>query len=222
MSRAGRMTVVLHGYWRSSAAYRVRIGLNLKGLPFRQETLDLRTGVQRAPTYRELAPIGLVPTLDVDGLRITQSLAILEWLEERHPGTPLLPEHADARAIVRAMALIVACDIHPINNLRVLSALRSDVAASEAMVQKWIARWIVEGFSALETMVSEHGGTFCFGDRPSIADCCLIPQLYNARRFGVDLSAFPNLVRIETDCLRLDAFDRARPELQPDADGASA
>jgi len=216
------MTLVLHGYWRSSAAYRVRIGLNLKGLAFRQATLDLRSGDQRAAAYRELAPIGLVPTLEADGLRVTQSLAILEWLEERHPGTPLLPEQAEARAIVRAMALIVACDIHPINNLRVLSALRSDFAASEAMVQKWIARWIEEGFTALETMVAEHGGTFCFGDRPTIADCCLIPQVYNARRFGIDLNVFPRLVATEVQCLGLDAFHRARPELQPDADGASA
>ena len=216
------MTLVLHGYWRSSAAYRVRIGLNLKGLAFRQATLDLRSGDQRGAAYRELAPIGLVPTLEADGLRVTQSLAILEWLEERHPGTPLLPEQAEARAIVRAMALIVACDIHPINNLRVLSALRSDLAASEAMVQKWIARWIEEGFTALETMVAEHGGTFCFGARPTIADCCLIPQVYNARRFGIDLNAFPRLVATEVQCLGLDAFHRAPPELQPDADGASA
>lgn len=221
-SRGSRMTLVLHGYWRSSAAYRVRIGLNLKGLTYRQATLDLRAGAQRTAGYRALAPIGLVPTLEADGLRITQSLAILEWLDERHPGTPLLPEQADARALVRAMAQIVACDIHPINNLRVLSALRSDLAASDAMVQKWVARWIGEGFAALETMVSEHGGAFCFGDRPTIADCCLIPQIYNARRFSVDLSAYPKLVAIEAGCLRLDAFDRARPESQPDADGASA
>ena len=216
------MTLVLHGYWRSSAAYRVRIGLNLKGLLFRHATIDLRTGAQREGAYRALAPIGLVPTLEADGLRITQSLAILEWLEERHPGIRLLPEQAEARAIVRAMALIVACDVHPINNLRVLSALRSDLAATDAMVHAWIARWISEGFEALETMVAELGGTFCFGDRPTMADCCLIPQVYNARRFGIDLGAYPRLVAIESRCLELDAFDRARPELQPDADGASA
>lgn len=216
------MTLVLHGYWRSSAAYRVRIGLNLKSLAYQQATVDLRTGTQRSADYRELAAIGLVPTLEAEGFRITQSLAILEWLDERHPGTPLLPEQADARALVRAMAQIIACDIHPINNLRVLSALRSDFAASDATVQEWVGRWIGEGFTALETMVSEHGGRFCFGDRPTIADCCLIPQVYNARRFGVDLDPFPKLVAIEASCLRLDAFDMARPELQPDADGVLA
>lgn len=216
------MTLVLHGYWRSSAAYRVRIGLNLKRLAYQQATLDLRTGAQRSADYRELAPIGLVPTLEADGFRITQSLAILEWLDERHPGTPLIPEQANSRSIVRAMAMIVACDIHPINNLRVLSALRSDLAASDGMVQEWIARWIREGFTALEAMVSDHGGRCCFGDSPTIADCCLIPQVYNARRFGVDLSSFPRLGDIEAYCLEQDAFDRARPELQPDADGASA
>ena len=214
------MSLVLHGYWRSSAAYRVRIALNLKGLDYRQVTHDLRAGAQRDADYRTLAPIGLVPALETDeGQVLTQSLAILEWLEERYRHPPLLPGSAAARAVVRAMASLVACDIHPINNLRVLKVLRGELGAGEDAVQAWIARWIGEGFAALETMASEYGGRFCFGDALSLADCCLVPQIYNARRFEVDLDAFPTLLGIEVNCQNLDAFARAAPEVQPDADG---
>ncbi|MCJ2180966.1 maleylacetoacetate isomerase [Novosphingobium album (ex Hu et al. 2023)] len=220
MRKAASMSLVLHGYWRPSAAYRVRIALNLKGLEYRQVTHDLRTGSQRNPEYRGLAPIGLVPALETDdGQVLTQSLAIFEWLEEQHPYPPLLPDNASERAAVRAMACIVACDIHPINNLRVLKALREELVAGEDMVRDWIARWINEGFTALETMVSHHGGHFCFGDTPTLADCCLVPQIYNARRFEVALSAYPRLLGIEANCEALHAFANAAPEVQPDADG---
>lgn len=212
------MTLLLHGYWRSSAAYRVRIGLNLKGLEYGQVPHDLRSGAQRDPAYLALAPIGLVPTLEAEGVGITQSLAILEWLEESYAGQALLPRGAAARSTIRAMAQIVACDIHPINNLRVLTTLRRNFTASEDAIQAWINQWIGDGFAALEEMVSGHGRGFCYGSEPTMADCCLVPQLYNARRFGVELGAFPRLVEIETNCLARPAFDKARPELQPDAD----
>lgn len=216
------MTLLLHGYWRSSAAYRVRIALNLKGLEHGHVAHDLRVGAQRDQAYLALAPIGLVPTLEADGVRITQSLAIIEWLEESYGGQALLPAEATARSTVRAMAQIVACDIHPINNLRVLATLRRDFKAGEDMVHAWIDRWIHDGFVALEAMASEYGGGFCYGSQPTMADCCLIPQLYNARRFGIELGAFPRLAQIETNCLSLKAFDSARPEMQPDAERAVA
>jgi maleylpyruvate isomerase len=208
---------VLHGYWRSSAAYRVRIALNLKGVAYRQVSLDLRIGAQGQPAYRAIAPIGLVPALEIDGHSLTQSLAILEWLEEEHPTPALLPASRLARAHVREMAAIVACDVHPLNNLRVLKALKWDLGASENAVQTWIAHWIGEGFAALEAMALSHGGEFCFGDTPTLADCCLIPQIYNARRYGVDLAPYPNLQAIDARCAAIDAFARAAPERQADA-----
>lgn len=211
------MSLVLHGYWRSSAAYRVRIGLNLKGLDYAQVSHDLRAGEQGEPGYRALAPQGLVPALVVDGEPLTQSLAILEWLEERYPAPPLLPGDAQGRAIVRAMAAAVACDIHPLNNLRVLRSLRRDLGASEDAVAAWVGRWIGQGFAAMERMVAEHGGGFCFGAAPGLADCCLVPQIYNARRFEIDLAPYPRLLAVEARCLALDAFARAVPERQPDA-----
>ena len=217
------MSLTLHGYWRSSASYRVRIALNLKGLDFRQVAHDLRTGAQGAPAYRALAPQGLVPALAADGQVLTQSLAIIEWLEESHPRPPLLPKAAFERAVVRSMASIIACDIHPLNNLRVQQALRGDLRASPETVRSWMGRWIVDGFTALETMVRDHGnGRFCFGDRPTVADCYLIPQIYNARRSGVDLAAFPLLAAVDANCTALDAFAKAAPDRQPDADGIGA
>ncbi|NIJ15937.1 maleylacetoacetate isomerase [Sphingobium vermicomposti] len=216
------MTPVLHGYWRSSAAYRVRIALNLKGIDHRQVSHDLRTGAQTAPDYRRLAPQGLVPALEIEGETLTQSLAILEWLEEAHPEPPLLPEGAIARAQVRSMAAAVACDIHPLNNLRVLKALKHDLGAPQSSIDSWVGRWIGEGFAALEETVARHGDGFCFGDRPTIADCCLIPQIYNARRFDIDLGAFPRLVAVDARCATIDAFARAAPDRQPDADGAAS
>ena len=213
------MTIILHGYWRSSAAYRTRIGLNLKGLSYRQESHDLRTGEQGAPAFRAIAPQGLVPALEIDGIIVTQSLAILEWLEEVHPEPPLLPREAAARALVRSQAAIIACDVHPLNNLRVLKALKNDLGAGDVAVSRWIARWIHDGLGPLEIMAQRHGEGFCFGDSPTIADCCLVPQLYNARRFEVDLAHYPTLLAIDQRCRQLDAFARADPGVQPDADG---
>lgn len=212
---------VLHGYWRSSAAYRVRIALNLKGVAYAQVAHDLRAGAQAESAYRAIAPIGLVPALEINGQLLTQSLAILEWLEEHVPNPALLPDSPFARARIREMAAIVACDIHPLNNLRVLKALKGELCADEIAVQTWIARWIGEGFAALEAIALSHGGEFCFGDAPTLADCCLIPQIYNARRFDVDLSHYPTLRAIDARCATIDAFVRAAPEQQPDADPLS-
>lgn len=216
------MSLVLHTYWRSSAAYRVRIGLNLKGLDYQLATHDLRAGEQRAPGYRALAPLGLVPALETGDAVLTESLAILEWLDERHPTPPLLPRDADDRAIVRAMAQIVACDIHPLNNLRVLRKLKHDLGADDAALQHWAQHWIAAGFTVLEQMAREHGEGFCFGPTPTIADCCLIPQLYNARRSETDLTPWPTLCAIEARCAALPAFAAAHPAVQPGADPAPA
>lgn len=212
------MSLVLHGYWRSSASYRVRIALHLKHLAFDQTTHDLRQGAQRNSGFLALAPQGLVPALDVDGVPLVQSLAILEWLEETHPAPPLLPQAPVERAVVRAMAAIIACDIHPLGNLRVLQQLRGWPGVSEEQIRQWTARWISEGFAALEQLVLRHGDGFCFGNAPTMADCCLVPQMYNARRFAVDLSPFPALLAIDARCADIEAFAKAAPEQQPDAD----
>jgi maleylpyruvate isomerase len=220
LQSATAMPLRLHGYWRSSAAYRVRIGLNLKGLAYEQAPHDLRTGAQRDPDYLALSPQGLVPALETAAVSIVQSLAILEWLEDRFPEPRLLPADADSRAVVRGMAAIVACDIHPLNNLRVLGALRAELKADQAQVDAWIARWIGEGFTALEQLVARHGGEFAFGDTPTLADCCLVPQVYSAERFAVDLTAFPRIRAAAARAGRLEAFAAAHPSRQPDADPA--
>ncbi|WP_242526422.1 maleylacetoacetate isomerase [Novosphingobium sp. KA1] len=209
----------LHGYWRSGAAYRVRIALGLKGITYRQVTHDLRKGAQDDPAYRCLAPQGLVPVLEADGLTLTQSPAILEWIEERWPAPPLLPPDRDGRAAVRAMAALIGCDVHPLNNLRVLQKLRSDFSASESQVNGWIAHWISEGFSALEVLVGRYGEGLCHGDRPSLADCYLVPQLYSAERFGVDLTPYPRLRAIGARMAALPAVQAAHPARQPDGEG---
>ena len=208
----------LHDYWRSTASYRVRIALQLKGRVFEQAAHDLRTGAQREPAYRNLAPQGLVPALDVGTAVLTQSLAIIEWLEECFPQPPLLPERPLDRAVVRAMAGVVACDIHPLNNLRVLEALRSDFGASPAQVDAWIARWVTDGFAGLEVMVGGYGGAFAFGDTPTLADCCLVPQVYSAERFKVDMAPFPRLRAAAERARALAPFVEAHPDRQPDAD----
>jgi maleylpyruvate isomerase len=215
-----RTTLTLHGYWRSTAAYRVRIALNLKGAPYRQTAHDLRAGGQRDPAYLALAPQGLVPALDTGEAIMTQSLAILEWLEDVFPEPPLLPRRPDERAVVRAMAALVACDIHPLNNLRVLQALRSDLGADQTRIDAWIARWIADGFGALEGMIERHGGDFAFGDAPTVADCCLVPQVYSAERFNVDLGPYPRVRTAVERARALEAFAAAHPSRQPDADPA--
>lgn len=211
----------LYTYWRSSAAYRVRIGLNLKGLAHTLVPVHLVRdgGQQHAADYVALNPQHLVPTLQHGPIVVRQSMAILEYLDEVFPAAPLLPAAAPARARVRALAQVVACDIHPLNNLRVMQYLEQVLEEPAAPRQAWTQHWMVEGFAALEALLagSPDTGRFCHGDAPGLADCCLVPQLYNAHRFGVDLAPYPTLARIEQACLALDAFDRARPESQPDA-----
>jgi maleylacetoacetate isomerase len=210
----------LHGYYRSSAAFRVRIALNLKGLEYRNLIYHLRKGEQRSPRYRALNPQGLVPSLEVDGVILTQSLAIVEYLDELYPQPSLLPADPVGRAKVRAMAQLIACDIHPINNLRVLEYLRTEHSESEANVRRWYAHWIEEGFAALEIQLGADRPTaaYCYGDSPSLADICLVPQVVNARNFAIDLKAYPNLVRVADRALALPAFASAHPQNQPDAE----
>jgi maleylpyruvate isomerase len=210
--------VKLHGYFRSSAAYRVRIALNLKGVAVEQVSHHLRKGEQRAPDYLELNPQGLVPTLaGDDGTVMTQSLAIIDWLDETFPEPPLLPRDPLARARARAFALAVACDIHPVQNLKVLNRLRA-LGHDEETVNQW-AYWANdEGLAACERLVAREPGPFCFGTAPSLADLCLVPQLGNARRFKVDVARFPRLLTAEAAALALPAFRDAQPERQPDAE----
>jgi len=211
----------LYSYWRSSAAYRVRIGLNLKGLAYDTVPVHLLQdgGRQRTPEYREINPQGLVPVLGHGHRRLAQSLAILEYLDEMWPEPALLPTTARERARVRALAMLVACDIHPLNNLRVLQYFEHEWNVPQPERDGWVRHWIVDGLVAAEAMLADHPSTgiFCEGNVPGLADCCIIPQLYNARRFGVDIARFPTLARIEAACLALPAFDMARPERQPDA-----
>jgi maleylpyruvate isomerase len=212
----------LYTFFRSSASYRVRIALNLKELDAEQLPVHLRRGggEQFSADYRTKNPQALVPALEEGGRFFTQSLAIIEYLDERYPEPPLLPGDPADRAAVRGMALAVACEIHPLQNLRVLNYLRSELKQAEAEVNRWAGHWIALGLLALEQLVLAvpKRGKFCFGDAPSLADIFLVPQLYNARRFGCDLSGFPTLVRIDAACSELPAFTRAAPENQPDAE----
>ena len=210
--------MILHGYWRSGAAYRTRIALNLKGLTYDQQDVDLRTGAQRSETFVALNPQGMVPALEVDGAVLTQSPAILEWLEETHPRPALLPADPLDRAHVRAMAALIGCDVHPLNNLRVGKALRESFGADQAGVDAWAARWITPGFTALEALVIQHGAGWCFGAAPTLADCYLVPQIYSARRFNVALDDFPRLLAIDEAAKQHPAFAAAHPDVQPDAD----
>ncbi len=212
----------LHGYWRSSASYRVRIVLELKGLAYEYVAVDLRGGGHRSPDYLRRNPQGLVPWYEEDGVGLAQSLAICEYLEERHPRPPLLPADPVARARVRAVCDLVACEIHPLNNLRVLEHLRRGLGLDETAVHAWYRHWIRAGLDMLERELAGTAGRFCFGDAPTLADAFLIPQLYNARRYGVDPDPWPTLARVERNCLELSAFARARPEAQPDAPAGGA
>jgi maleylacetoacetate isomerase len=212
----------LYGYWRSTAAYRVRIALALKGLAFDSTPVHLVRGggEQHADGYRKLNPMGLVPTLVADGRVLTQSLAIVEWLDEAHPSPPLLPASAWDRARAREIAQLVACDVHPVNNLRVLNYLADRLGADETRKLAWYRHWVEAGLCALESMLATDGrsGPYCIGDAPTLADICLVPQLYNARRFGLELSPFPALLAVDAACAALDAFRQAAPAAQPDAE----
>jgi len=210
--------MILHGYWRSGAAYRTRIALALKGLDYEPQGVDLRTGAHKSEVFVALNPQGMVPALEFDGAVLTQSPAILEWLEETCPAPALLPAAPADRAHVRAMAALIGCDIHPLNNLRVGKALRETFGADQPAIDAWAARWTLTGFEALEALVARHGDGWCFGDAPTLADCYLIPQIYSARRFNVPLEAFARLLAIDTLASQHPAFIAAHPDAQPDAD----
>jgi maleylacetoacetate isomerase len=205
---------ILYDYWRSSAAYRVRIALNLKGIDYEQRPINLAAGEQKSEDFRALNPLGLVPMLEIDGHRLTQSLSIIMYLATRFPEPPLLPADVAEAAHVRSMALTIACDIHPLNNLRVLKELKGPLGHDQATIDAWVAHWISEGFAALDAIAAPRAGKFLFGDSPTIADICLVPQMYNARRFNVPVEAYPTLVRADANASKLDAFARAHPDKQ--------
>jgi maleylacetoacetate isomerase len=207
----------LYGYYRSSAAYRVRIALNLKGLAYESVFVHLRRGEQRAPDYLKLNPQAFVPTLVEGDAALTQSLAIIEYLEEVHPKPALLPRDPPGRARVRALALAVACDIHPLNNLKILQYLQKELGLDQPARDAWYRRWVHDGFRAIETQLGgPETGRFCHGDRPTMADVCLVPQAYNAERLKVDLAPYPTIRRIVAEARALPAFALAAPEAQPD------
>lgn len=211
------MVLKLHSAWRASAPYRVRIGLNLKGVDYEVAPVDLVAGQQKSEAYHAVNAQDLVPSLVLeDGRVLTQSLSILEWLEETQPGPALLPADAFDRQVVRAMAFIVACDIHPVNNLRILKAL-AGLGVDEPARNSWARRWISEGFAALEPMIARHGAGYAFGDSPTLADACLVPQVYNAARFAVDLTPFPAIAAAAARAGEHPAIAAAHPNLQPDA-----
>lgn len=213
------MTLILHSYWRATAPYRVRIGLNLKGLAYEYVPVNLLAGEQRGGLYSRLNPQQLTPALETgDGRVLTQSLAILEWLEETHPDPPLLPAEPSERAVVRAMAGIVACDIHPLNNLRIQQQL-TDLGVDAAGRLAWTQRWINDGFSALEPLIAAYSDGFAFGAQPTLADCLLAPQVYSADRYDVDLLPYPAIAAVAARCAEHPAFQAAHPDNQPDAKG---
>lgn len=209
----------LYNFFRSGTSHRLRIALNLKGIEYEYVPVDLRTDEHLGAAFKAVNPQALVPAL-VDGdLTLIQSPAIIEWLEERHPEPPLLPSNPEDRARVRAMAAIVGCDIHPINNRRILETLRKTFGADEAAVNAWCATWIAAGFEAIEALLAADTarGDFCFGRAPGLAEVYLVPQVESARRFQVDLSPYPNIVAVDRACAEIDAFRRAAPAVQPDA-----
>ena len=207
----------LYGYFRSSAAFRVRIGLNLKGLAYDQESVHLRKGEQRAPEFLRRNPQGLVPALEDGPALLTQSLAILEYLDEIRPQPPFLPKTPVERARVRALALSIACEIHPLNNLRVLTYLEREMKQPKEARDTWYRHWVIEGFKAFEAMLADGpAGRYCHGEQPTQADICLVPQVFNAQRLDTPLAAFPRLMRAFEACMKLPEFERAQPSQQPD------
>lgn len=209
----------LYNFFRSGTSHRLRIALNLKGLTYEYLPVDLRSEQHVGAEYKALNPQGLVPTLLVDGHVMTQSPAIIEWLEERYPDPALLPSDPDARARVRALAAIVGCDIHPVNNRRILESLRHDFKADETAINRWCATWIAQGFDAIEALLAAdpQRGEFCFGDAPTLADVYLVPQVESARRFKVDVGHWRRIQGIDDACGKLEAFRKAAPAAQPDA-----
>ncbi|MGH6659451.1 MAG: maleylacetoacetate isomerase [Sphingomicrobium sp.] len=208
---------ILYDYYRSSAAYRVRIALNLKGVDYEQHQINLAAGEQKGDDYRGINPQGFVPMLDIDGHRLTQSLSIMVYLDQTRPEPLLMPRDPADGAHVRAMALTIACDIHPLNNLRVLKYLSGPLGVEEEARDGWYRHWIIEGFTALEAIAAPRAGAMMFGDEPTIADVCLVPQMFNARRFDVPLDAFPTLLRADANASKLDAFAAAHPDRQKEA-----
>jgi maleylpyruvate isomerase len=218
----GTFTMKLYTFFRSSASYRVRIALNLKNIQYEQAPIHLRRGggEQLGAAYKGINPQALVPALEDNGKILTQSLAIIEYLDEKHPNPALLPGDPAERALVRSMALIIACEVHPIQNLRVLNHVKATYNQTDAQVNQWAQHWIDLGLAALEQMIftQPRRGKFCFGDTPTIADICLVPQLGNAQRYGCDLAKYPAILEIEKNCMALAAFVNAAPEKQPDAE----
>ena len=210
----------LYTYFRSSAAFRVRIALNLKNLAYETAFVHLPRAEHRAAAYAKVNPQALVPTLEDGAERLTQSLAIIEYLEETHPSPPLLPKNAAARARVRSLALLIACEIHPLNNLRTLQHLKRALGLSKEQVNAWYRHWIADGLARFEADLAGAKGTgrFCHGDAPTVADCCLVPQIFNAQRYQCDTAPYPVTLRVFAECMKMDAFERAQPSRQPDSE----
>jgi maleylacetoacetate isomerase len=208
----------LYTYFRSSAAFRVRIALNLKGIAYEPAFVHLAKGEHRAPAYGAINPQSLLPALDDGGELLTQSLAIIEYLDETHPAVPLLPKDPRGRARVRSLSMLIACEIHPLNNLRVLQHLKRALGQNEEQVNAWYRHWIADGLSKFEADLTKAGGKFSHGDAPTMADCCLVPQIFNAQRYQCDTAAYPATMRVFAECMKLDAFDRAQPSKQPDTE----
>jgi maleylacetoacetate isomerase len=211
--------VRLYTYFRSSASFRVRIALNLKGVDYQPSFVHLPKGEHRATAYSKVNPQALTPALELDdGGQLAQSLAIIEYLDEVHPTPPLLPRDAKGRGRVRSLSLLIACEIHPLNNLRTLQHLKRALGQSEEQVNAWYRHWVADGLAKFESDIGDGSGKYCHGDVPTMADCCLVPQIFNAQRYQCDLAPYPVTMRIFDACMKLEAFDRAQPSKQPDAE----